>query len=318
MSVSKSLFFWPVSRPIGEPLPADLFQGCVSALRIRSLAVCKAEVKLSAVALQVHFADVVIRPVEAAFEQAKEAFHGVCVNVTACVFANRMIDAIVQRKFLFDAAVMARGICEKLRLVADLFHQDRLERGRVYVGNVIRARSARSINQRENFVFVHGFEADLGRLASGNAAVKGFIRLNDPAVATHQAATRVEGLTDAMSHKPRGLVGNSERAVELVTAHAFLGRAEEIDRLQPDVERDLAALKHGAHGYRKLLAAVLALPQARTVRLTLQRVVIFAHRAAMRAHRAIGPTQGFKVFPSLFSTLEVRLVNVIGGHGCVP
>src|SRR5438552_1839562 len=63
-----------VNPPIGKALPADLRERCGSALLVRRLAVREAEIKLSAIALQVRFADVVVRPDEAALEQAEERF----------------------------------------------------------------------------------------------------------------------------------------------------------------------------------------------------------------------------------------------------
>jgi hypothetical protein len=123
--------------------------------------------------------------------------------------------------------------------------------------------------------------------------------------------------TDAVSHEPRGFVGHAKHAVQLMAAHAFLGRTKKEYRLQPDIKRDLGTLEYGANGHTELLAAVFALHQTRAVRLALQGVMVMTYAAAMRADRAIGPAQAFKVFAGLVRVLEVRLIQV-GSHSISP
>src|SRR5439155_20827923 len=74
MIVSNAVLRRFVNPLIGEPLAADLRQRNSGACFIRRLAMREAEIKLGAVALQVRFADVVIRADQAALEQAEERF----------------------------------------------------------------------------------------------------------------------------------------------------------------------------------------------------------------------------------------------------
>ena len=70
-----------------------------------------------------------------------------------------------------------------------------------------------------------------------------------------------------MRHEPSGLVGDAEHTVQLVRGHALLGRAEKVSGKPPLGQRNLGALEHGADRNRELALAVVAIVQARTVRL---------------------------------------------------
>src|SRR5690606_35516787 len=93
----------------------------------------------------------------------------------------------------------------------------------------------------------------------------------------------------------------------------LLAGAHQVHGEQPLVQRDLAALKHGADRDGKLLAAGFALQQAGTVGRALKGIRL-AFYAAMRADRTVRPTQRLKVSASLVSVLEVR-GEQISGHG---
>jgi hypothetical protein len=66
------------------------------------------------------------------------------------------------------------------------------------------------------------------------------------------------GLADAVREEPCGLQGDAQGPVELVAAHALLGGAEQRDRLEPQPQRDVAALEHGADLHGEGLAARVA------------------------------------------------------------
>src|SRR5207249_288092 len=99
---------------------------------------------------------------------------------------------------------------------------------------------------------------------------------------------RVHRFADTVRHEPCGLVRHAERAMELVTAHAFLGRANEVRRQHPLVKRDLAALENGSDRHGELTTAVAAEQQTGAVALAGQ-AVIAIRAAAVRADRAGRP-----------------------------
>src|SRR5436853_155537 len=108
-----------------------------------------------------------------------------------------------------------------------------------------------------------------------------------------------------MRHEPRALVRDLEGSVELVRAHTLLGRAQEEERKQPLVQRDVGSLKDRSNGDGVLLAARGALPQA--PRLGLQPIRRPLTLAAVRAHRAIWPADGLKICGCRLCVVEARI-----------
>src|SRR5690606_21106528 len=86
-------------------------------------------------------------------------------------------------------------------------------------------------------------------------------------------------------HVPGGLVGDLERAVQLVGVEAVAG-VDEVDGLQPLVQWNRAALEYRPDPDRELLAAGGAFLEAEPC---IRQVVILADGAAMRAHRPVRP-----------------------------
>jgi hypothetical protein len=76
--------------------------------------------------------------------------------------------------------------------------------------------------------------------------------------------------------------------MELVGANAFLARSDQVDRLQPQVKRNLAVLKDGADTYGKRLAAFVALVHAKASALALK-LADALHRATARTGSAARP-----------------------------
>src|SRR3546814_472104 len=147
------------------------------------------------------------------------------------------------------------------------------------------------------------------------AADEGFIGFNDLAGTAQRAgvgAFRAHGLTDTMGHEPSRLVGDAEHTMDLVRAHALLGRREHMDGQQPLVQRHLGALKDGADGDGELLAAGTAEPQTGPRALALDAAGIVDH-AAVRADRTMRPADGLKMLAGRLLSLETRCSNV--GHG---
>lgn len=99
---------------------------------------------------------------------------------------------------------------------------------------------------------------------------------------THQQKGR--GLTDAVRLEPRRLVSYAQHAVQLVAAKAFLAGAEQMHRLELQVQRDMRALKHGAYRDAELAFAWVATPQTEPAALHLRNAI---RAAALRANRAV-------------------------------
>src|SRR5208337_2250628 len=63
---------------------------------------------------------------------------------------------------------------------------------------------------------------------------------------------------NAMAKKPRSLIGNANRAVDLMCAHAFLRRVHQVEHQNPLVERDMAVFHDRANSDREGAAALIA------------------------------------------------------------
>jgi hypothetical protein len=118
----------------------------------------------------------------------------------------------------------------------------------------------------------------------------------------------LHGFADAMAHEPRGLVGNSDHAADLMGAHALLGRDEQLINEQPLLLGNFRTLKDGADIRGVLLAAVIALDQGVAVLLALKARGI--EGTAMRAERTIGTLQRFQMLAGCGLVSEVGRKDV--------
>lgn len=139
----------------------------------------------------------------------------------------------------------------------------------------------------------------------------GFINFNNTAtVAAKQPASGIgHRFTDTVRHKPSGFVGNAKHALKLLAGNAFFAGADKVRGVQPLVQGDLTALKHGANSHGKLSAAIATAVQAKTVRFALEGYCdLRRHR---RAYWAIRPADCLQLAGYVF------VVKACFGVGCV-
>src|ERR1019366_1845320 len=129
------------------------------------------------------------------------------------------------------------------------------------VGNMERAFLSPTLDKGNYFHLV--VVATGSRRLLADVAPVGFIDFDRTAVATERSgAAVIHCLTNTMAHEPRRFVADVEYTVYLVGAHTLFAGAHEERGHQPFIQRYLAALKHRAHGYRELVAALVALIKA--------------------------------------------------------
>jgi hypothetical protein len=85
----------------------------------------------------------------------------------------------------------------------------------------------------------------------------------------------------------------------------FLAGTKQVDRLKPEPQPKVAVLKNGANADRKLLAAGVALAEARTGSFTRQTPDFVASGLAMWADGAVRPEPGLDVLESGFLAMEL-------------
>lgn len=110
-----------------------------------------------------------------------------------------------------------------------------------------------------------------------------------------------------MSHEPSALVGDPEHSVKLMGAHALLAGAEQVNREEPLVQRNMAIRENRSDRHGELLSARLALVDARArLGTRLRRQLVRLIGAAMRAHGSRRPTPGLKELAGRTRVREVR------------
>ena len=157
--------------------------------------------------------------------------------------------------------------------------------------DVERTLLAFTLDKRDDFHLVVERARALGVLAL--VAPERFVHFNRAAVAAKLAfGLDVHCLADTVRHEPSGFVGHAQSTVQLVTAHALLGRAQQMRRQHPLVQRHLRTFEHRADRHRVLAAAMPAEVQAGTMRRAFK-LGLPIRAAAMRADRAPRPAETF-------------------------
>src|SRR5205807_8770409 len=133
----------------------------------------------------------------------------------------------------------------------------------------------------------------LADLASSRRAPsnEGLISLNRLAEAAHLRAKErlAHRCANAVHQEPCRFQADAEHPVKLVRAHPLLRHGKQVHRLEPYMERDLAALHDGSDRDCELLAASVALETPGTMLLAEHPSYALPKRAAVRAFRAIRP-----------------------------
>src|SRR6202042_3665390 len=126
-------------------------------------------------------------------------------------------------------------------------------------------------------------------------------------------------LADAVDEEPSGFHAAIEGPLDLAGADALLAAADELDRLQPQVQREMAVLEDAADPHGEGLAAGVALPQARAGGLAVQAAnPLPVAIAAMRANRAFWPQVSLDIGESRVFVVKVGLGENGLGHRKSP
>src|SRR4051812_7161816 len=102
--------------------------------------------------------------------------------------------------------------------------------------HMMRTDLAATLNEREHGFLANSAPAEVlalaGVLVLLQATDIGFISLYGLTLTAHrrEIAARCHCLADSVSHKPRGLIGDAQHAVQLVGAHAFLAGRKQMNR----------------------------------------------------------------------------------------
>ena len=241
----------------------------------------------------------------AALEDGEEVFSGVAVLETAGgdIFLGAVVHDAVAVKLAAHAGINDAFVGHKVRGAVNVGDDQAAQVLGVDIGNVERTDMAVTLDKGDNGLLGSGAT---GGTVLGLAADIGFIGFHN-GVRTAKGAIgfiNLHGLADAVAHEPSGFVGDAEHTFDLLRAHALLGRAKQVIAEQPFVKGNLRAFEHGANGDGVLLAAIVALDQARAVLLALKAGC--SERTAMGTERTFRPTDRFQMLAGLGFVVKVR------------
>src|SRR4051794_28842727 len=281
---------------IGEPLalhPQQRRLGAPTVVHAQRDSVVVAELKFRQIAVKVLLVAMLIDTLHAALEQAKVAFDG--VGVDRCVLERdvltlAVVDRIVAGELLTNLVVVLGLVGHQPRFAGNVLPDDAADLLAGHGVDVDGADLAAALHQPEDGVLV-ARAALRGRDAflAADERLVGLDCVPEAVTAAERAKAAIaHGLADAMAQEPRALERDAEQTVELVGADALFGRAKQMERLEPLVERNVAVLENRADLDGELLTAGGALAEADPSARTFQSVCA-ADDATVRAYRAIRP-----------------------------
>jgi hypothetical protein len=292
----------PSNAPlVCEALSLRLFNQNLHAFSVRHAAIVPAEFKLRRVAVEMFAGDVMEGTNHAALEEREETFRRVgaserAVRILAGILKRGMVYEVVTGEQLARSLICCRLVSVHNRSLVHASNHRGLERAPSNIGNNLSANPALTLHQSN-----HGRLAHIHSFALAFASDERLVNFNGAAIAAEKFRERadIHRVTNAMRHKPRGLITNTKHPVKLVRAHALFGRRKEEQGHQPFANRNVGILDNGSNSHGELLAARPALVESFACfaaclgREFVDRLFLLA----VRANRAIGPEYRFKQFP---------------------
>jgi len=285
-----------VRRRIGQALATETCKRDVRALYIVDAelgAVILAEIKLGQVSIKVLGIDVLVNADDAALEDREEPFKSIGVHVAARPFELGMVDGFVFRRA--GKLENWRAVAHQAAALIKMLVQARANAAMVKNDGPDRTAALDKAENLDVRLATAGALAGLSRLAHFH-----IVDFDGFAFATHRAkvAARRHRKPNTVAKMPSGFHAAAQGPLKLAGGMAFLARAKQVDRLKPEPQAKVAILENGADPHGELLAAGVALAEARTGRLTSQAPDFLASGLAMRADGAVRPKPGFDVLES--------------------
>ena len=271
------------------------------------------EIELDEIAVKVPLRAMLIDADHPAFEDAEEALDGLGVGVSPNPFLFGVINGFMAGEAPADRAVHMRLIGAQMAGSIGVVENDLADFASGDGLDLHRACLAAALNEGDDLPLVAigplPLPAVLGMQdpsrAAFNVALESLVNLNDLAFAAERTGTAlVHHFADAVADEPSGLDVDAKDAGELVYAEALLGRAHQVDRLQPDVQRDVARFEDGPDLDSERLPTRVALVDTDPGALAFQRPRAI-YNAAMRAYPTVRP----------YLRLDVSVGGALIGNG---
>lgn len=243
------------------------------------------KIKLGQVSIKMLGIDMLVNADDAALEDREKTFQRVRMHIATPPLELGMVNRAVARR---------TGKLENWRAVAD--------QAAALIKMLVQARADAAMVKHDRPDIAAAFDKaqnlDVGLATArtlpglGRFAHFHIVDFDGLAFAAHRAkvAARCHHEANTVAKVPSGFHAAIEGALKLAGAEALLAGGNELDRLQPQMEREVAILENAADPYRKGLPASVALAQARTAALASQATDgLFVAIAAMGANRAFRP-----------------------------
>src|SRR5262249_28948338 len=173
-------------------------------------------------------------------------------HVAARVLAIKVVDSLVRSEGGTDLVIYPRVVSHDASSLRDVLLHDRPKGLGGHALNVEGTHLPAALVNGKHLALL----AEMRALALFlSAADVGLVGLDDPlrAFATENDVGSVaHRLANPVPHEPRSLQGDPESAVELVRTDALLAGGHKVDRLEPQVQLDVAVFEDGpdTHGKR--------------------------------------------------------------------
>jgi hypothetical protein len=245
--------------------------------------------------VQVFRAGVMIDAMKSAFQNGPNGFDAVCVDVSAHPLAVCVAYRMMREEQAADAAIDARTVTVQRRAnFAELVNRA-LDCRQVVVGDHECLSVAAPLTHSENRRFTNRaptlFQFFVFVLRVFLTAHKGFVNFDCAAQLLNVTAA---GFSQALQHEPSRLLRYADLFCQLQGRDALTGCNQEIHRINPFVQRDVAALEYRACPDREILFTGVATIEA--FALPSRDVLAFADRT----ERAIRPQARLKINASRF------------------
>lgn len=265
--------------------------------QIRILPPIESKTHLIEVGGEMFGADPMPRSDDAALEQRKCGFRGICVNVSVNVDFRFVINGLV--------AISKGRITEGGRIGVQFVRHNHVYILAHRLPNILRQRSSLHVlgikkaeiaaplpNADHNLLFA----ISESRLALGPVLLRSDVGLVHFDSTVHQGPVCLfHGSTNPMAQIPRGFVAHPHSSLDLIRGDSFPRFAEKQCHQEPFLQRKMRVVKDRARGYGELVFAVGAPKQLRVRRKAHNFVSL-----AARAFRAARPAQPFKEFAAFF------------------
>lgn len=238
---------------------------------------------------------------DAALEQRERGFNCVGVSVALGVDAelvpNRLVPSLLA-EFHRSTTVCAGVISKKyVEIFAQVLFDVLLERSTASIFCVEESKFAATLaDSNDDFLVI-----EAGRLAlvPELSADIGFVHF-DFAV-EHRSLRFDHRVPDAVAEVPRCFIADSERPLNLASAHALLGLAQQKRSHEPFRQREMAVIEDRARRNGELVIALFAVEEL------LFGLKLYHVHFAARAARTFGPAQTSQQLPAAIFGREHRV-----------